>query len=209
MTERAMYHEGHRRLQDRFDSRRIADRLEQVTVHTEFTPRDRALIERSPLFFLATADAEGFPDCSYKGGMPGFVRVVDSRTVAWGDYDGNGMFRSLGNLLVNPRVQLLFVDFEEPRRLRLDGVASVGDGDPLLPSLPGAQLVVRVAADRIFPNCPRYIHRMKVVEYSVYAPRPDHAPPVPGWKEDPNFRDHLPAAPGRPPAADSGPDRSR
>lgn len=214
MTERPMYHDGQRRLQDRFDSRRIADRLEQVTVHTVFSARDRDLIERSPMFFLATADANGYPDCSYKGGLPGFVRVVDEHTVAWGDYDGNGMFRSLGNLLVNPRVQLLFVDFEEPRRLRFDGVATVSDGDPLLASLPGAQLVVRVAADRIFPNCPRYIHRMKLVEHSVYAPRPEHVPPVPGWKEDPNFRDHLPArppgrAPGHRPEGDSEPGSTR
>ncbi len=192
MSDRPFYHEGQRRLQDRFDSRRIADRLEQVRLHAELTAKDRALIERSPMFFVATADAEGRPDCSYKGGLPGFVKVLDGRTVAWGDYDGNGMFRSLGNLLVNPRVQLLFVDFEQPRRLRIDGMAAVSDQDPLLAELPGAQLVVRVTAERIFPNCPRYIHRMTVEEYSVYAPRPDHEPPVPGWKEDPDFRDHLP-----------------
>ncbi len=192
MSDRPFYHEGQRRLQDRFDSRRIADRLEQVRLHAELTAKDRALIERSPMFFVATADAEGRPDCSYKGGLPGFVKVLDGRTVAWGDYDGNGMFRSLGNLLVNPRVQLLFVDFEQPRRLRIDGMAAVSDQDPLLAELPGAQLVVRVTAERIFPNCPRYIHRMTVEEYSVYAPRPDHEPPVPGWKEDPAFRDALP-----------------
>jgi hypothetical protein len=192
MTDHPMYHRGQRELQDRFDSRRIADRLEEVTVHTEFTARDRELIEQSPMFFLATADAEGRPDCSYKGGRPGFVRVLDARTLAWGDYDGNGQFRSLGNLLVNPGVALLFVNFEQPRRIRVNGRATVSSEDPLLASLTGAQLVVRVTAERIFPNCPRYIHRMTVVEPSPYAPAPGHEPPVPDWKQDPSFRDHLP-----------------
>jgi predicted pyridoxine 5'-phosphate oxidase superfamily flavin-nucleotide-binding protein len=179
MTDHPMYHDGHRRLQDRFDSRRIADRLEQVTVHREFTDKDRELIESSAMFFLATADADGFPDCSYKGGMPGFVKVLDPRTLAWPDYDGNGMFRSLGNLLANPRVGLLFVDWGQPRRLRVNGIASVNAGDPLMQQWPGAQLVVRVAAERIFPNCPRYIHRMKVEQLSTYAPRTDYQPPMP------------------------------
>jgi hypothetical protein len=192
MTDTPMYHEGSRRLQDRFDSRRIADRLEEVTVHTTFSERDRELIERSPMFFLATADAGGRPDCSYRGGMPGFVRVVDDRTLAWPDYDGNGMFRSLGNLLVNPRVGLLFVDFERPRRVRVNGVAKVDEHDPLLAEFPGAQLIVRVSAERVFPNCPRYIHRWQLVEHSVYAPRAGHAPPTPDWKLDPAFRDALP-----------------
>jgi predicted pyridoxine 5'-phosphate oxidase superfamily flavin-nucleotide-binding protein len=198
MTDHPMYHDGHRRLQDRFDSRRIADRLEQVTVHREFTDKDRELIESSAMFFLATADADGFPDCSYKGGMPGFVKVLDPRTLAWPDYDGNGMFRSLGNLLANPRVGLLFVDWGQPRRLRVNGIASVNAGDPLMQQWPGAQLVVRVAAERIFPNCPRYIHRMKVEQLSTYAPRADYQPPVPDWKRDERFRDHLPKPGGRP-----------
>jgi hypothetical protein len=187
-----MYHRGHRELQDRFDSRRIADRLEEVTVHTEFTEKDREMIETSPMFFLASADAEGRPDCSYKGGRPGFVRVLDARTLAWGDYDGNGQFRSLGNLLVNPGVGLLFVDFEQQRRIRVNGRATVSAEDPLLASFTGAQLVVRVSAERIFPNCPRYLHRMTLVEPSPYAPAPGHEPPVPGWKREPDFRDHLP-----------------
>jgi predicted pyridoxine 5'-phosphate oxidase superfamily flavin-nucleotide-binding protein len=192
MSDTPMYHDGSRRLQDRFDSRRIADRLEQVTVHVLFTDKDRELIERSPMFFLATADAEGRPDCSYKGGMPGFVRVVDDHTLAWPDYDGNGMFRSLGNLLVNPRVGLLFVDFERPRRVRVNGIASIDEGDPLLAEYPGAQVIVRVTAERVFPNCPRYIHRWQLVEHSAFAPRTGHEPPVPDWKNDPAFNDALP-----------------
>ena len=192
MPETGLYHEGNRTLQERFDSRRIADRLEQVTLHDSFTPHDRELIERSPMFFLATADADGWPDVSYKGGMPGFVRVVEDDTLAFPHYDGNGMFKSLGNVLANPKVGLLFIDFENPSRMRVQGTASVSADDPLMAEFPGAQLMIRVKAERIFPNCPRYIHRMQFVEASDYAPRAGHEPPVPDWKRMPVFKDHLP-----------------
>jgi uncharacterized protein len=192
MPESQMYHDGSRRLQDHFDTRRIADRLEQVTVHMAFTAEDRALIERCPMFFLATADADGRPDCSYKGGEPGFVRVADERTLAFPNYDGNGMFRSLGNVLVNPQVGMLFIDFERSRRIRVNGRARLVEDDPLLATYPGAQLIVRVHAERIFPNCPRYIHKMEMVERSIYTPRAGHTPPVPAWKKSEAFRDALP-----------------
>lgn len=192
MTERT-YHEGMRELQDARDTRRIADRLAEVTLRHAFTDEDRAFIEACSLFFVATADAAGHPDCSYKGGMPGFVRVVDERTLAFPDYDGNGMYRSWGNVRVNPHVGLLFIDFEKPKRLRVNGTATIAADDPLCAAFPGAVFVVRVAAENIFPNCPRYIHRMQVVEHSVYAPRPDHEPPVPAWKTFDAFRDALPA----------------
>jgi predicted pyridoxine 5'-phosphate oxidase superfamily flavin-nucleotide-binding protein len=192
MPDQAMYHQGMRKLQDVRETRRLADRLEQVTVHTAFTPDDRAFIESRPLFFIATADAEGRPDCSYKGGLPGFVRVLDDRTLAFPDYDGNGMYRSWGNVLVNPAVGLLFIDFEAQRRMRVNGMARIAEQDPLRVEFPGSVFIVRVIADRIFPNCPRYIHKMKLVEYSAFAPRPDHVPPVPGWKKSDAFRDALP-----------------
>lgn len=192
MSDNSMYHEGARRLQDRFDSRRIADRLQEVTVHRAFTGEDRQFIEGCCMFFLATSDADGRPDCSYKGGMPGFVRVLDPTTLAFPDYDGNGMFRSLGNILVNPSVGMLFVDFEAPDRVRVNGHATIRDDAEQLAGFPGAQLVVQVAVDRIFPNCPRYIHKMKLVEHSIFAPRPGHAPPAPKWKTNPQFRDALP-----------------
>jgi predicted pyridoxine 5'-phosphate oxidase superfamily flavin-nucleotide-binding protein len=147
------------------------------------------------MFFLATADAEGRPDCSYKGGAPGFVRVLDERTVAFPNYDGNGMYRSMGNLLVNPHVGMLFIDFraKRPSRLRLNGVATVADDDALLGAYPEAQFVVRVRATEVFPNCPRYIHRMELVERSAYVPRAGRETPVPGWKREPWAADVLPA----------------
>jgi len=186
------YHVGARRFQDQFDTRRLADRLEEVQVHTAFAPEDRALIERSQMFFLATADAQGQPDCSHKGGLPGFVRVLDEQTLAFPDYNGNGMYRSLGNVLLNPRVSLLFVDMEHPHRLRILGEATINDNDPLLPEFQGAQLIVRVRATRIFQNCPRYVHAMRLVKHSVYAPCANHAPPVPEWKRWEEFRRVLP-----------------
>jgi hypothetical protein len=187
-----IYHDGNRRLQDKFDSRRIADRLEQVTLHARFNGSDVAFIEGADMFFLATADAAGWPDVSYKGGLPGFVQVTAEDELAFPCYDGNGMFKSMGNLLVNPKVGLLFVNFQQPNRMRVQGTASVSDDDPLMGRSPGAQLIIRVKAQRIFPNCPRYIHKMELVERSVYAPRPDYAPPVPDWKRMPVFRDALP-----------------
>jgi len=192
MSSSEMYHDGSRELQDRFDSRRIADRLEEITVHDRFTDDDRAFVARCPMFFLATADREGWPDCSYKGGRPGFIQVIDDRTLAFPNYDGNGMFRSLGNILVNPKVGLLFVDFEHPNRMRVNGIASLHDDAASRADFEGANLVVHVHAERIFPNCPRYIHQMALEELSVFAPEPGHVPPVPDWKKMDVFRDYLP-----------------
>ncbi len=192
MADDSVYHDGMRRLQDARDTRRIADRLQQVTLRSAFTDDDRAFIERCAMFFVATADAHGRPDCSYKGGLPGFVRVLDERTLAFPDYDGNGMYRSWGNVLVNPHVGLLFIDFESPKRIRVNGTASIAEDDPLLAEFAGAVFVVRVCAERIFPNCPRYIHRLQLVEHSAYAPRADYVPPVPAWKTYDVFKDALP-----------------
>ena len=191
MMASTLYHEGNRALQDAFDSRRIADRLESVTLHTAFTERDRRFIEGLRYFFLATADADGRPDVSFKGGAPGFVRVVGENGLAFPDYDGNGMFKSLGNLSVNPAVGLLFIDFESPRRLRVQGRASISRDDPLLASTVGAQLIVRVTATAIFPNCPRYIPTMRMVEPSIYTPHAGAPPVEPGWKSEPDFADAV------------------
>src|SRR3954469_25188468 len=162
----ATYHEGSRRLQDGFDTRRLADRLDERFVQGgTIDADDRAFIERMDMFFLATADAAGRPQCSYKGGDPGFVRVLDERSLAFPNYDGNGMYLSMGNLLVNPHVGMLFVDFvaKRPSRLRVNGMASTDPDGPPPRTGPGAQFVVRVRATEVFPNCPRYIHRMALV----------------------------------------------
>jgi uncharacterized protein len=194
------YHSGSRELQDRFGTRRLADRLDERTSRDHIAAGDAAFIERMDMFFLATAGPDGQPQCSYKGGEPGFVRVLDEHTLAFPNYDGNGMFLSCGNALVNPRVGMLFIDFvsERPSRLRLEGEASVRLDDELVPTWPEAQFVVRVAVRRVFPNCPRYIHRMALVERSVYVPRAGVATPVPDWKRGPLAEGVLP--PGDPAA---------
>jgi len=192
MSDSKLYHDGNRKLQDEFDSRRIADRLEEVTLHEQFTPSDVDFIENAAMFFLATADADGWPDVSYKGGLPGFVRITDHNELAFPCYDGNGMFKSFGNILVNPKVGLMFIDFEEQNRMRVQGSASVSSDDPLMSEFPGAQMIIRVTAERIFPNFPRYIHKMQMLEHSVFAPEAGHTPPVPDWKRMPVFEDALP-----------------
>jgi predicted pyridoxine 5'-phosphate oxidase superfamily flavin-nucleotide-binding protein len=191
MAQSILYHDGNRRLQDEFDSRRIADRLEQVTTRTAFTASDKAFIEKAILFFFATADAEGRPDVNHKGGPPGFVRVIGPSELAFPDYDGNGMFKSLGNVTVNPNVGMLFIDFERPRRLRVNGTATISRDDPLIETTVGAQLIVRVAARAIFPNCPRYIPTMRLVEPSIYTPKPHETPVEPAWKSAPEFADAV------------------
>jgi uncharacterized protein len=189
------YHEGSRRLQDRFDTRRLADRLDEKFVQRPLIGlEDKEFIERMDMFFLATADADGFPQCSYKGGDPGFVRVLNERTIAFPNYDGNGMYLSMGNLTVNPHVGLLFIDFvsERPSRLRVNGVASIDENDELMAGYPEAQFIVRVQVKQVFPNCPRYIHRMALVERSRFVPHAECATPVPGWKRTDWARDVLP-----------------
>ncbi len=192
MTKKPMYHEGMRHFQDHFRTRKLADRLEQVRHDTVIDDYQKKLIERSAYFFLATTDIDGWPDCSYKGGEPGFVRVVDESTLAFPSYDGNGMFRSLGNIRVNPKVGMLFIDFERPKRLRVNGSATISDSAPLLEEFVGAQLLVTVQVAHVFPNCPRYIHRWQLVEQSEFVPHPDRAPPVPEWKIQPDIIDALP-----------------
>jgi predicted pyridoxine 5'-phosphate oxidase superfamily flavin-nucleotide-binding protein len=188
-----LYGENHRAFQRRFDTERLADRIEDRLVRDRIGDEDRAFIEKLDMFFLATADAEGRPNCSYKGGDPGFVRVLDERTIAFPCYDGNGMFLSVGNLDANPHVGLLFIDFTAPRRLRLNGSARVEPAAHVDPPFLGAQLVIVVTVREVFPNCPRYIHRMERVERSAYVPRAGIATPVPGWKQNEWARDVLPS----------------
>jgi predicted pyridoxine 5'-phosphate oxidase superfamily flavin-nucleotide-binding protein len=187
-----MYHDGNRQLQDQFDSRRISDRLEEKLTRTAFTADDKAFIEGCAYFFLATADPQGRPDCSFKGGMPGFVRVTGADELAFPDYDGNGMFKSLGNIVANPDVGLLFIALHDnPKRLRVNGTARVSRDDPLLAQTVGAQLIVRMKARAIFPNCPRYIPAMQMTGPSPYTPQPGNEAPEPGWKTFDSFKDAV------------------
>ncbi|MFL5918753.1 MAG: pyridoxamine 5'-phosphate oxidase family protein [Gaiellaceae bacterium] len=187
-----LYHEESRKLQDRFDTRRLADRIEERIVRDRIDADDRAFIEARDMFFIATVDEQGRPQCSYKGGEPGFVRVLDERTLAFPVYDGNGMYLTAGNVLATGSVGLLFIDLEGRKRMRLNGTATVDDADPLLAEYPEAQLVVRVNATEVFPNCPRYIHEYKLVARSRFVPKSECETPVPQWKQSEWAHDVLP-----------------
>ena len=181
------FHAGSRALQERADSRRIAERIAELRRHQEFSQDDLAQIAEAQFFFLATADAQGRPDCSVKGGEPGFVRAIGPNRLSFSDYDGNGMFRSLGNISVNAEVGLLFVDFESGRKMRINGAAALREagGD-------AGGLQVEVTARDIFPNCPRYLPRLVTAAGSVHNPRPGYTPPPPAWKSKPELKDYLP-----------------
>lgn len=199
------FHDGQRQFQDRFDTRRLADRLGGVAGST-FSDELAAFIAARDMFFLATTDLDGMPDCSYKGGEPGFVRVVADDTLAFPCYDGNGMFRTLGNIAVNPHVGMLFIDFEGGSRLRVNGVATVHLEGELPASFPGAQCAVTVRADAVFANCRRYVHEYRKVSSSPFVPHADEEPPVPDWKRDPWFDGTLAADdPAHDPARPSAP----
>src|SRR5690606_3046802 len=112
----------------------------EAIVHDAFTPQEIAFIEARDFFFLSTVDPNGRPTVSYKGGAPGFVSVRDN-TLVFPCYDGNGMFLSVGNIEGNPNVGLLFMDFQTPRRLRVQGTARI-DESAARDAVPGALALV-------------------------------------------------------------------
>ena len=186
------YFDSNRQLQDQFDSRKLADRANELIVHDEITDEERLFIEQRDMFFISTVDDAGWPTVSYKGGDVGFIRVIDNKTLAFPGYDGNGMFLTAGNIAANQHVGMLFIDFENPKRLRLHGTASVSIDDPLLSKYEGAQYIVRIDVENLFINCPRYIHQYKKVRSSEYVPHPGCPTPVPEWKKLPEVQDVLP-----------------
>jgi predicted pyridoxine 5'-phosphate oxidase superfamily flavin-nucleotide-binding protein len=187
-----LYGPPHRALQDRFDTRRIADKIETLAVHSEISDLDKAFIESRDMFWLSSVDDRGCPTVSYKGGDPGFVRVLDAHTLLFPLYDGNGMFYTAGNISSQSKVGMLFMDFERPNRLRLQGLATVTDNDPLLEEFHEAQLMVRVSVTELWPNCPRYVHRYSKVQASRYVPRTLCTTPLAGWKRIDMLQEDLP-----------------
>lgn len=191
ISERSFFHDGMRELQDRFGGRRVADRLVQHRSKATFDEWDREVIEGLPFFFIASAWG-GSVDCSIKSGHPGFVRVTGPAELTWPDYDGNRMYRTLGNILKSPRVGLLFVRFDGQRRLiRVSGAAHLVDERPDPERWPGARRLVRVVADRVYYNCARGVPHMSVVAVSEYLPRAGYNPPEPPWKSGEHVRDVI------------------
>lgn len=190
MTE--IYGEQHRAIQDTFGTKNLADRVNDIIVAAEIADDRKGFIESRDMFFLTTIDHRGYPTCSYKGGNPGFVRVLDSKTLAFPSFDGNGMFLSMGNITANNKIGMLFIDFETPHRIRIHGTASIDPHDPLIAEFHGAQLVVRVAVIEIFVNCPRYIHKYQRTATSKYVPQSDCMTPSAQWKRINAVQDVLP-----------------
>lgn len=184
----SMFHDGHRELQDRFDGRRMADALEKHRRLEQFRDEDVAFIEQSEFFFLATAHDRSV-DCSFRGGPRGFVKVTGPKTLEWPDYDGNSMYRSLGNILKSPRIGLLFIQFgEKPKRLRVNGSCTLEH--PRHDSK--SKLIVRMTADEIFPNCPRYIPDLTKQAASPYLPDESGIGAKPEWKNAEDLSSSLP-----------------
>lgn len=195
----AMFHSGNRDLQQRFGSTALADRLVERLRRSEFNDDDRQFIQSLEFFFVATAAPDGHPDCSFKGGAPGFVRIVRPDLLVWPDYDGNGMFKTLGNIGHNPFVGLLFIRMgEAPKRLRVNGRAEVVLEDPLMNEFVGAQALIRVTPIDIFPNCPRYIPDLAAGKPSPYIPCAEQPPLEPGWKSNPAWQEVVPPRYQRP-----------
>ncbi len=186
-----LYGEQHRAMQDTFGTRKLADRL-AYRRSAALTDDDRSFIAGLDMFFLSTVDHQGRPTVSYKGGDPGFVQTPDPTTLLFPSYDGNGMFLSLGNVTVNPNVGLLFISFEKPNRLRVQGRAELSKDPAELRLFPEADTVVRVHITHAFTNCPRYVHRYEPVERSRYVPRDGVETPIAEWKRISGIVDALP-----------------
>ncbi len=187
-----LFQDNHRALQDQFDTRRIADRIEMLAAKTELDEQSSGFIASRDMFFLSTVNSQGQPTVSYKGGEPGFVRVIDTKTIAFPSYDGNGMYLSMGNAALNGLVGLLFIDFETPHRLRVQGTASVSAQDPLMEEYKDAEMIVRVDVSDVWINCPRYVHSYKRVAQSRYAPTAACETPLAEWKRIDIIQDALP-----------------
>ncbi|KAF3982551.1 MAG: pyridoxamine 5'-phosphate oxidase family protein [Methylococcales symbiont of Hymedesmia sp. n. MRB-2018] len=188
-----LYGEQHRLLQQEFDTTKLADRVKEFIVSAEITDEHKPFIESRDMFFLSSIDHRGYPTCSHKGGEPGFIKVVNEKTIAFPSYDGNGMFLSLGNINASNKVGMLFIDFETPHRIRVHGTANIDRQDPLIKEFHGAELVVRIKVTEIFVNCPRYINKYQRVQSSKYTPKADFEKPLtPKWKLIDGLQDVLP-----------------
>ncbi len=127
-----------------------------------------ARIEAVPFFFLATSSPDGRCDCSFKGGGPGLVKVLDSARLAFPHFEarvkGNGAYMSLGNVLLNSYISMLFIDFTDGARLRVNGKASIHEDAEMMALFPQAECVVVVDIELVMPSCPSYIPRLTPVE---------------------------------------------
>ena len=173
------YRHAARQLQRRHDTDKLADALSD------------AIVASLDFFYLATVNGDGEPTVSYKGGAQGFVRVVSPGQLMFPNYDGNGMFLSMGNIDETCHIGLLFMSFETPQRLRVQGNARLREDAECLTRFPGANMVVQVDITSCFVNCARYIHTYSRVERSQYVPDESGNQPFPSWKRIDQFQTTL------------------
>ncbi len=188
------YSKQHRALQAQFGTTKMADRIAELASHNEFNDDAKGFIEHSEMFFLTTINDKGQPTVSYKGGDMGFVKVMDNNTLIFPSYDGNGMFLSMGNINGNPQIGMLFISFQTPHRVRVQGTATISQDAALLTHYKEAEFVVTVTLSELWQNCPRYIPKMEKVRDSRYVPRADCETPLAEWKRVDLLQDVLPAA---------------
>lgn len=171
-NNKASAHEGERAAHKRFGvedfwNAHNFDALFQASIPAGMA----AFVESLPFFFIATANQHGECDCSFRGreydasGRPyALVKVIDAKTLIFPDYSGNNFFNSLGNILVNGQIGMLFIDFESRRRIRINGRANIIEDRHAYAELwPLAQRYIQVTVEQAFGNCRARIPRMKLI----------------------------------------------
>jgi predicted pyridoxine 5'-phosphate oxidase superfamily flavin-nucleotide-binding protein len=117
---------GERILQERYGTAQRAGQFYRNQVASHLTPAMREFIQRMEMAFIATGDGSGECDCSFRAGAPGFIQVLDEHTIAYPEYRGNGVMASLGNMLENPHIGILLIDFTRDLiGLHVNGEASI------------------------------------------------------------------------------------
>jgi len=159
------FHRGELDAQQRFGDPEIWDQARQTQLLWRGIPqRFHARLETAPFFFLATSDDKGNCDCSFKGGGAGLIKVISQTQIAFPDFDGNGAFMSIGNILLNPHVGLLFIDFTDGARLRINGGATLHETGNILTLFPKAARVILVDIEQVVPNCAKHIPKATFAE---------------------------------------------
>ena len=172
--------QGERELQQKYGSQQRAERFYDRQVQDHLTEKMQALIRRQEMVFVATADAQGNCDCSPRFGKPGFVTVIDEKTVAYPEFRGNGVLASLGNIHENPHIGLVFVDFLETTvGLHVNGRARTCGADqapvPLslekeygtMPSGPLVERWVVVEVEEAYIHCSKHVPLLRKMEKHV------------------------------------------
>lgn len=181
-TPEQFYTDAQRKLQQQGQHEKLAEVVVHAIVRDELEAIHTDYIASRDYFFLSTVNADGMPTVSYKGGPVGFVRVMAPNRLVFPNYDGNGMWMSMGNIDEASKVGMLFMDMVTPWRIRLQGAARLSQDPALMAQFPGCNMVVDVAVEVVFQNCARYIHKHSRIDSSPYVPDAEGKQPFPAWK---------------------------